>query len=573
MVILITILAVSLHLAILPPIIWGKRYGKKYISGELLPLRKKYRFITSIGFLLFTISSITLIEILGLIDSQFSLWVIFPAFIMSQNRMLFEPYHTADIVDKLDDFCLYLRPFDLSSKNQGYWVKGIGNIIREPLEKLLCGELNKRLSKTYCIGDPNSAIPTTLSTSSIYASDKEWKDAVGTMAKNSKIILLRVMDTDGCKWELKHCINQHLDKTIFLIAEEKHINLLNEYIKDTDIELPNVSIQNKNCIAIYINNESKKWNAVVLKNISDIRKLIDNFLKAHSEIKQKPGIIGSLKLPFQKVKVTSIWAHWISLIFQPIWYVFFNNWPKVWQFCFYASFIILWGGGLFAYLITANFLWFIGGFSTSLLLWLCIAPRVSAQFNKWGSEYLLRSGNISLCKWALLFGVLSTTISSCIEFSKSDLDRAEELAKSIFVDKYKYDEYSAVETISDSLYNSVYSNKDVIINALGYYEALTANDESKMAECLEGFYNSIENVFTSNDSQFIGWAITHSYRYMSPDGEYHENQCIILYYDESEEYIVLSLDDNELFYKLDETINIIDQLGVYTGLLVIDETE
>lgn len=574
MVIIITLLVVSLLLAILPPIIWGNRYGKKYISGDLLPLRKKYRLYSSFGFILFTVCLLTLIEILNLIDDSYILlWVILPSFIMSRNRLFFEPYHTADIVDKLDDFCLYLRPFDLSFKNKGYWAKRIANIIPEPLEKLLCGEFNKRLSKTYCIGDPNTSIPTTLSTSGIYASDAEWQNAIETMAKNSKVILLRVMDTDGCKWELNHCINQHLNKTIFLIAEEKNLDLLNEYINATDIELPNVSIQNDSCIAIYINEKSKKWDAVVLKNIFAIRKLSDNFLKTHSEIKQKPGILESLKLPFQKVKVSSIWAHWLSIIFQPIWYILFNNWPKVWQTIFYTSFIILWGGGLYAFLITDNILWFGGGVVISLLIWLCLAPRVSAQFNNWGSEYLLRTGNISLCKWILLFGLLNTIVSSCIEFSKSNIDHAEELAKNILVDEYGYEEYSSLETMVDSLYNSVYTDKNIIINTWGYYEALNSNDEAKMAECLDGFCNSIEHVFTSDESQILGWAITHRYQYLLPNGEYQESQCIILTYGDFEEYIILSLDENDQFCNFYETINLIEQLGVYTGQLVIDESE
>ncbi len=553
---LIGLIIIGLIMAVIPTFVWSKKYGKKYISADMLPIRKKYRICLSVGFLLFTVAGLTLIEMMGLVDSYFELWFIIPGIIMAQNRMLFEPYHTSEIVSELDNFCLYLRPFDLSTKAVGYWAKG-GLYIPESLEKILCGEINKRIAKTYCIGDPNSAMPTTLSTSGIYASDAEWKSVVGRMANNSKLILLRVMDTDGCKWELNYCINQYIDKTIFLIAEEKHILLLQDYIKNIHVELPNVAILNNGCVALYLDIASNQWNAIVLKNISDIRLMIKNYIRGHNDIKQEINLSEIIKYPFKKMDIPSKWAHIVSLWFQPFWYLTFNKWPKVWNIVFIVDILLFWCGGFILSIFCNDFLYFIIGAIIGVLPWFWLAPRVTTRFNTWGSVYLSRLGNITLCKWIILFTLLSTVVSVCIELSKDNLERAKEFAKYVLVEENGYQEYCALETEVDSLYNDIYTDNNVRINAWGYINAVHANDKTKMEQYAEGFYDSVLAV---DETQFKGWVIMHKFQHLSSSGMYEENLCMILTDENYEEYIILSLDENDRHINFFETEEIIDEI-------------
>lgn len=552
---LIGLIIIGLIMAVIPTFVWSKKYGKKYISADMLPIRKKYRICSSVGFLLFTVSGLTLIEMMGLVDSNFVLWYIIPSIIMAQNRMLFEPYHTSDIVSELEDFCLYLRPFDLTSKNAGYWAKG-SLIIPESLEKILCGEINKRIAKTYCIGDPNSAVPTTLSTSGIYASDSEWKSVVGKMVKKSKLILLRIMDTDGCKWELNYCVSEYLHKTIFLIAEEKHVSLLQEHIKNLNVELPNVALLNNGCVALYFDMESKQWKAITLKNISDVRLMIKSYLRSHDEIKYEINLSEIIKLPFRKFNVSSKWAHIISLWFQPFWYINFNKWPKTWNIIFISYLLIFLCGGFILSIIYDSVLYFIIGVTIGILPWFWLAPRITTRFNTWGSAYISRLGNITLCKWIILFTVFSVTVSACIEASKDNLDYAKEFTKQV-LEENGYQEYCALETEVDSLFNNIYADNNVRVNAWGYVEAMYANDQLKMDQYLEDFYDSVLAV---DENQFCGWVITHKFSHMSSSGSYEENLCMILTDENYEEYIILSLDENEKHINFFETVEIIDEI-------------
>ena len=204
---LIILIALGILLFSAPSIIWNIKYGSKYIEVSLLPLRRKYRIISVFGLVLFLVTTFTLMEMLQLIEDSIT-WCLISSIALSNNKRFFEPYFTTEVVDQLENFSLYLRPFTSDSKGSIGWLNGT-------LEKTLCGEFNKYIAKCYCIGDPNSAIPTTLSASCIYASDIEWQNAVRSLSEKSKVILIRVMKTEGCIWELRNCTEKHLDKTIF----------------------------------------------------------------------------------------------------------------------------------------------------------------------------------------------------------------------------------------------------------------------------------------------------------------------------------------------------------------------
>ena len=160
-------------------------------------------------------------------------------------------------MDGLDDICLYLRSFSLNANDSGYFIKGKTGV-PESLERILGNIISEKVAKLYCIGDPNTTLPTTESASCIYVSDAEWKTSVGKLSEKSKLIFLRIMKTEGCIWEMRHCIATYLSKTIFLIDTTEHFNLLKEYIKEVNVEIPNTFLNSKSCQALFFDNQTKK---------------------------------------------------------------------------------------------------------------------------------------------------------------------------------------------------------------------------------------------------------------------------------------------------------------------------
>ena len=422
MIVIIVAIVFGIVLGCVPSIIWNKRYGKKYIDGHLLPLRAKYRVCSAFGLIMFMAAFLSLVEMLEVMEDYFIVWSIAPAIFMSSNRLFFEPYHTTNIVDKIDELCLYLRPFDLSAKNKGYFA--IGSIgIPESLEKLLCDELNKKVAKTYCIGDPNTAIPTTLSASGIYASDEEWKNSVMELSRRSELIVLRIMETEGCMWELHHCVKNYIEKTIFLLSEGSHLELLNQYISERKIDAPNVSILNKGCVAAYYNAILNIWEICLLKNVWDIKSLVKKYIKSHNETadrlkcKTKPSNI--ITAPFKKMNISSKWIHRLTFFFQPFWYIAYNKWPKWWIIIYVIyELVSLLTLSIAVYTTMdydsdpelANGCLFVM-YALSSLPWVWLAPRITESFNTWGSRYITAIGNITLGKWVVVWMILVWILS------------------------------------------------------------------------------------------------------------------------------------------------------------------
>lgn len=400
----IIFIIIGLTLMAVPSILWYKKYGNKAIEIHLLPIRKKYRTWGSLGLMVVLVSIIRLSELLDPEFSPIALYLVIPLMAMSNNRIFFEPYYTSDVVDGLDDICLYLRSFSLNANDPGYFIKGKTGI-PESLERILGNIINEKVAKLYCIGDPNAALPTTESASCIYASDVEWKTSVSKLTEKSKLIFLRIMKTEGCIWEMRHCLATYLSKTIFLIDSTEHFNLLQEYIKEINIEIPNAFINSKSCQAFFYDNQTDQWHMTELKSMKDIHSMIGDYSNLHCEFKdeisQKHDIRNILKKPFNNVKTPDRWIHWPVIILQPLWYVWYNRWPKIWKtlFIIYILLVICLLDTL-PILLTA----------ASIIFWLWLAPRITMAHNAWGSTSIARESNKALCKWMLVYAALAILI-------------------------------------------------------------------------------------------------------------------------------------------------------------------
>lgn len=548
---LIIAVIIGLFLSIAAHVIWNKKYGKRYIDISVLPLRKKYRNIYAFGLMLLMVAIMSIGEFYGFADGY--LWLLLPAMLMSNMRIFFEPYYTTDIIDRLDDFCLYLRPF--VSDKQRNW-----GLMNEPLEKALCGIFNKRIAKCFCIGDPNTAMPTTLSTSGIYASDSEWQDAVKKMSEKCKVILLRVMETEGCIWEMKNCINRHLDKTIFLINESRDFELLKEFITDKDIEIPNVTISNKGFIALYY--DGKSWSISLLRNNSDIKQFINNYIEFHKgleeEIKHNNSLGNIIKAPFRSMEIKQKWVHYVAFLMQPFWYIIYNRWPRFWTITSITYAFTAIAVSLFLEIMYDTEGIYLLIFLIFSFVYMWFAPRITTAFNKNGSKYITQKVNTTLLKWIGVYYVLLYLTGMCIP---SNIENQEYDFTEAIMTEQGYRNYTAIETRIDSSFSSIYTDEQIRICALEchylFNENENGNNNAEIISVLNKFYNTVQN-FKSNE--FIGWEITHTFSHYNTNGEYVESQCMIITDKNFDRYFIYSLDENEMHLNYFEIKGIIDVL-------------
>ncbi len=552
---IITIVTSSI-MYFVPPFLWNKKYGAKYIDIHLLPLRRKYRICSAFGLMLLLVSTMYL----AYDDAGYFTWLIIPCIFMSNNRLFFEPYHTSDIVDKIDKICLYLRPFNVLTYNDKDWAKGKMGI-SESIEKLLCDELNKRIAKTYCIGDPNAAIPTTLSASGIYASDNEWKSTVTNLAEKSSVIVLKVMDTEGCLWELQHCINYHIDKTIFIVTEKKHLVLLNEYIIGKCIDIPDIEIT-QHCIFLYLDNNNNSWNAFAIKKNRDIKTMITNFIDNHDVLKKeichRNDLKTILKEPFLQKNNFSKLSHWFTYFMQTFWYVVYNRWPKPWLIIYILYELLI---------ITLSTTLYISYESETILIllylsfsfpWLWLAPQISMTFNSWGSKYIADKGNVILSKWAVVYTILTFVLGIYFE-PVNYKEEIPSLVENIMVEG-KHNEYKPINIHIDSTLSSVYTDMDVMSSFMQFFVySNTTSDEDYEKEVYDDLmFELIESVASVEWNTHIGWTVNHKYSYVNEYGDVVDDQCIIFFDKKCINYHLFSIDESGNYYSYKEYMERID---------------
>ena len=405
MIVYISLALIGLSLAISSNILWKKRYGNQCIMGDMIQKRHLYKNGSLFGFILFMSGSLYFCESLGIIEGMGYLWLIAPCCLVINNRTMFSPYYTTEIVDHIDELCLYLRPFKMDTKNRNMahgflWIP-------EPVEKMLCGKLEKGVAPVFCIGDPNSAVPTTLSASGIYATDREWKSAVGRLASKSRLIVLCIMDTEGCIWELQHCINKYLDKTLFLVNNVQNFKILNKFLSESNITTPNFVVDYRGIAAVYLSDDTTRWHVSLIRSSSDISKLVKsvivNVVSVRGVLSEKKNS-NLLTKPFKEQKVGSIWAHIVAFMFEPAWYIGYNRWPKLWVGLLVFYFIFALIAPLF--IVEDEFL-YLALIFLLLTPWLWLSPRITSSCNKCGSKEVTRRANVFLMKWVIVFGLIN----------------------------------------------------------------------------------------------------------------------------------------------------------------------
>ena len=97
-------------------------------------------------------------------------------------------------------------------------------------------------------------------------------------------------------------------------------------------------------------------------------------------------------------------AYVVSLMFEPLWYIAYNRWPKLWILLLIIYSVFAFAFPLF---ITQDvYLYLV----CSLLLftpWLWLGPRITFSCNRWGSREVVRRTNVALMKWVIVFGLIT----------------------------------------------------------------------------------------------------------------------------------------------------------------------
>lgn len=337
------------------------------------------------------------------------------------NRVMLEPYYKTDVIPELDRFSLYLRSFELDKqnifKNRNAFTRS--GLLPEKLEKVFCSLIRKKVAVVYSIGDPGTISPTTQEAASIYANDQEWQRAVVRLTEKAEVILLRLGDTEGCKWEVMHCFERgYVGKTIFVVDDVDDLRFIESH---THTPLPAHLYEydfRKASVGLYMD-DCNTWHHQILGSKKNIENLLDAFTDGRSSLK-KPN------LSFKKIisaKSGSKWWDRLTLLFNPIAYVLYNrwSWKSIFALVTYEIFVLFAllcacmaisndEDEYFAIMILFGLpLWFILS-----LPWLWYGPKYSAALNSWGGSGIAAKANKSLALWMITYAVLAMGLAMLV---------------------------------------------------------------------------------------------------------------------------------------------------------------
>lgn len=213
------------------------------------------------------------------------------------NRIASEIYIYDDIKD-LDNFCLYLRSF---------------NIDKNVEEKLIC-KITRNLYPVYAIGDPNKVLQPN-GAERIYVTDEIWQDAVQDLSKRSNLILLRIGQTDGTMWEIANIINSNLiKKVIFIVYNQGDYDYFADKVKERiGIIMPSMDFSTKNPNAFYFieYNEPMVVKQYRIAKGKDVEFMLNEYLKTSPELDKRYSLDldlrkHNLKYMFDKSKIPEV---------------------------------------------------------------------------------------------------------------------------------------------------------------------------------------------------------------------------------------------------------------------------
>lgn len=167
----------------------------------------------------------------------------------------------------IEKFCLYLRSFNSDNNKE---------------EKLIC-RVAKRLYPVYAIGDPNKMLQPN-GADRIYVTDDVWKEAVRDMSTRSKLILLRIGQTEGTEWELFNILESNLlDRVIFIAySEQDYYYLISKLSSVVTLNKMTLNFNDEKPIAFFIENDNII--PYTIKKSNDVEILLNDYLSKHKNL-------------------------------------------------------------------------------------------------------------------------------------------------------------------------------------------------------------------------------------------------------------------------------------------------
>lgn len=388
-------------LLIVPSIVWSFRFKKVPVNNTLIKKRRNYKRLSVIGFLLFLSVAIH-ITYGGRdgFDTIAMFWII--GFLITESREFLEPYFNSYITTELESqkFCLFLRPFDSDGTlNLTYFGTKVLSI-----EDYICEYLNKHIAQTYAVGNPGHCIPTIKSSFNIYASDSEWHELVEKLSEKCGTILLKVGDSQGCKWEIENCLKRNLmDKVLLIIEDSVSLSIAKQYL---GIETEKINIKKPNIA--YYDVASSQWCFFEISSKKMIDKVIIGYIQSHRTVQsilaenKTERRLGNL---LKRKKVPSKFVSTVLAMMNPFALVLFNRWPVGWKI---SGLVYYFGAVILAGIILPENtgLGLILLFLLFLIPFFFLAPRISRYCYCWGCDAAYKRMNRELCLWLVLFIVL-----------------------------------------------------------------------------------------------------------------------------------------------------------------------
>lgn len=296
-----------------------RAHYKKKVRSALIMLLAVIR-----GYIFFEVNN-QLGTIGNRVIAIFILFLFIPIIYYGVQALLGDIYTTTDVVNKIHNFSLYLRPFDTESHPKSKF-----------LERRFSYFL-KGFCKLYAIGNPNSIQPA-IGSELIYATNDEWKASVSQLMNDATIIILRLGNSNGCYWEIKNCFLHKLQhKTIFIANDIFEYQILKDHLCG-DETIPNIELTQDCPVAIYYHAFQQKWVYTHIYNRRTIRRLCIQFIQANKPsqelyqtyLDQRSNILHvfNKQTLFKQIQLRNIC---LGFILNPVLYIAANRWSwKIW---------------------------------------------------------------------------------------------------------------------------------------------------------------------------------------------------------------------------------------------------
>ena len=168
-------------------------------------------------------------------------------------KQCLQPIYTySSVIDKLENYILYLRAFKDDVYSYNYYKEARLN--ENKIVKVF-----KHIFPVYTIGQPNKLLPS-IGAKRIYIAEEEWKEGVKKLAEKAKIIILNISNTENFLWETEFCIkNIEKNKLFFFCNNENKSYYIQfqEYMNvNCQVQLPEYESEydNENIVIYFENN-------------------------------------------------------------------------------------------------------------------------------------------------------------------------------------------------------------------------------------------------------------------------------------------------------------------------------